>query len=190
MGVVNAIPFDNRLNDRMNGSFFLKGSATEDQYPRLSATIAVASPDYFKGLGVRVLEGRSFTELDTAQASPVVIISQSAAAALWPDQDPLGRQLQWRRGAATEPWLTVVGVVGDIRYELTEPTVYQVYFPYRQQGMDPGHFIVRTAGDPAQLLEAVRATISSVDPETAVSVQTMQEFATTRSGSGASRDLL
>jgi putative ABC transport system permease protein len=176
VGVANAIPLDNRLNDRLNGSFFLKGD-TEGQHPRLSATIAVASPDYFEALGMKIIEGRNFNELDTTQAPPVVIISQGAAAALWPGQDPLGREIQWRRGTGAEPWLRVIGVVSDIRYDLARSSAYQVYFPYRQQRMDPGHFVIRTLGDPGQLLEAVRKVIASVDPETAVSVQTMQEFA-------------
>ena len=177
VGVANAIPFDNRLNDRLNGSFVLKGNADQDQHPRLSATIAVASPDYFEALGAKIVEGRNFNELDTTQTAPVIIVSQSAATALFPGQDPLGRETQWRRGAGAEPWLKVVGIVSDIRYELAEPTSYQVYFPYRQQGMDPGHFVVRTAGDPRQLLQTTRSTIASIDPETAVSVQTMQDLA-------------
>jgi putative ABC transport system permease protein len=177
VGATNQLPFDDHLNDRMYGPIFVRGQSDADQRPRLSATLAVASPRYLEALGARIVEGRDFTELDTTQASSVVIISQSAAAALWPGQNPLGRELQWRRGAAVDPWLTVIGVASDIRYELIEPTSYQVYFPYRQQGIDPGHFVVRTQGDPAQLSQAVRATISSVDREIAVSVQTMQELA-------------
>jgi putative ABC transport system permease protein len=177
VGATNQLPFDDHLNDRVYGPIFIRGASDGEQRPRLSATLAVASPRYLEALGARIIEGRDFTDLDTSQASSVVIISQSAAAGLWPGQDPLGRELQWRRGAAVDPWMTVIGVTSDIRYELVEKTSFQVYFPYRQQGLDPGHFVVRTQGDPARLLQAVRITISSVDREVAVSVQTMQELA-------------
>jgi putative ABC transport system permease protein len=76
----------------------------------------LVSPEYFRVLGVPVLRGRAFTGADAAGAPPVVVINQTMAESLFPGEDPLGRRLQLGDPDPTSPWITIVGVVGDVRY--------------------------------------------------------------------------
>src|SRR6185312_1794067 len=84
--------------------------------------------DYFRTMGVRLVEGRDFTEGDGPNAPPVVIINQSMAKKLWPDRDALGQRVI----QGNDP-MTVVGVVADVRHtSLEAPFTGEVYFPMRQ----------------------------------------------------------
>jgi hypothetical protein len=77
--------------------------------------VRAAPPAYFKNMGQPLLRGREFLETDRADAPLVCIISESLARRFWPNQDPIGRRLKWGRLDGPRPWLTVVGVVGDMK---------------------------------------------------------------------------
>jgi hypothetical protein len=129
---------------------------------------------YFQTMRTRLLRGRSFGPADTALSPNVVIVSESAAARLWPGQDPVGRQIvvatQRAPGTREEPrWQTVVGVVEDVRYRgLTDPRL-DVYLPALQSTMEVKHVVVRTIGDPLPLVVGVRAIARELDPHAQVS---------------------
>jgi predicted permease len=149
------------------------------QNPR--ANLESVTDGYFRTMRTRLLKGRSFDRGDTALASNVVIVSQSAAARLWPGQDPIGRQIvvatQRAPGTREQPrWQTVVGVVEDIRYRgLTDPRL-DVYLPALQSTMRVKHLLVRATGDPLPLAAGVRAIARELDPDAHVSgVTTMRD---------------
>jgi putative ABC transport system permease protein len=123
----------------------------------------VASPTYFATMEIPLRRGRVFTGGDREGAPRVLVVSEGTARALWPEDDAVGKRL--RLGEQPE-WWTVIGVVADTRYrEFTtpRPTVYfplaQLPFPY-----PPTMLIVRTRGDPASLVPALRRAVAGVDP--------------------------
>ena len=140
----------------------------------------VATPDYFRAMDIRLLRGRLFSERDTGAAPPVVIVSESLAAQLWPGQDPLGRRLLTHGAPGDEKrpgWQTVVGVVEDARYREVERARFDIYLPYRQAADALNHFVVRVAGDPLAAVAPIKASLAALDPGlTMESVTTMEEI--------------
>jgi putative ABC transport system permease protein len=123
-----------------------------------------ASDGFIRAMGMRLVAGRGFEASDRLGAAPVAIVDEELARRTWPNTSPLGRRLKIL--GPPDQWVTVVGVVGDVRQlTLKEPPVAQIYLPMAQQ---PGIFasvVARTSGDPMALAKAVRAAIWTVDPE-------------------------
>jgi predicted permease len=135
--------------------------------------------DYLQTLGVPLLRGRYFTEQDTPGSTPALIVSESLAKRYWPNQDPIGRRLKTGPPESKDPWLTIVGVVGDVKQgALDAPTMQHTYESYEQRGL-PGNSVnvaVRAAGDPASLASALRAAVWGLDRQLAVAeVRTMDQ---------------
>jgi predicted permease len=127
-------------------------------------------------LRVPLLEGRTFSDGDGADAPPVVLVNAAMVRRYWPDRSPLGARL--RQG--DDPpgtWRTVIGVVGDIRNDdADQPPLPYVYVPLPQRPHRTMTLTVRTAGDPAALAEPLRRAVASFDPDQALyDVRTMQE---------------
>ena len=122
------------------------------------------SPDYFRVMGVPLLRGRLFAEQDSAHSPRVAIINATMAGRFWKDRDPVGRGFKFSFQKLTDPWITVVGVVGDMRRDdLTKAPVSQVFLPLSQhpaRGMD---LVVRTSSDPLKLANDMRGALRSVD---------------------------
>ena len=137
----------------------------------------VATPDYFRAMDIRLLQGRLFDERDTVKSPLVVIVGQSLAARLWPGQDPIGRRMLTEAQEGKEPpWQTVVGVVEDARYREVETPRFDLYLPYRQAPNPVEHFMVRLSGDPRAAVPALRSAVAALDPEARVDgISTMEE---------------
>jgi putative ABC transport system permease protein len=124
----------------------------------------VVGPEYFRTLRIPLMQGRDFTEQDRADALQVAIINETMALRYWHGQDPLGKRI--RRGRR---WITIVGVVNDIKFHsMNENPEAFLYFPLSQEGGTDTNVLVRTAGDPAALLPAVRHEILALDPHVTV----------------------
>jgi putative ABC transport system permease protein len=130
------------------------------------------SSDYFRTLRIPLLRGRVFSAGDKLGATPVCIISERLAAALWPSEDPIGRRLALGGpGSSPEPddWVTVVGVVGDVRHQALEreagPDIYKSSLQLAWKQM---HFVVRARGNPMALVPAIRREIAASAPEVGV----------------------
>jgi putative ABC transport system permease protein len=135
--------------------------------------------DYFHALGVPLLRGRAFTEADGAGAPEVMIINRTMAETLFPGEDPIGRRIQLGDPDPDSPWVTIVGVVGDVKYtgldKAPEPTMYT---PYEQNLWWPTmYLLLRSSVDPAGLAQAVRAQVAGLDPLLPMSrVRTMDDL--------------
>lgn len=93
----------------------------------------VISPEYFRTMGIRLLRGRSFTEHDNSGAPGVVIVSESVARQLWPAGDAIGKRISLEDRPKPEDWLTIVGVVADVRQQgLKDKESAVIYLPYQQ----------------------------------------------------------
>jgi len=127
------------------------------------ADVRVASPRLFDTLGIGMLRGRGFTELDHEDAAPVVVINETLARREWEGRDPLGAQVSADNG---QTWAMVVGVIGDTKtFGLERDAVAQVYRPLRQAGGINGRVLVRMNGDPSQATAIIRDAVRSLDPD-------------------------
>jgi predicted permease len=134
--------------------------------------------DYFAAMQIPLLKGRAFTEHDTRDTPRVVVVDDRMAAALWPNDDPIGKRL--RRGGMdadpNAPWLTVVGVAGRVKqYTLDETdSRMAMYHPHTQTAARAMNVVVRTAADPAALSSAATGAVRVLDPDVPVyNVKTM-----------------
>jgi predicted permease len=127
-------------------------------------TLGSISPEYFATLGVPLVQGRDFAPADGPGAPLVVIVNETLARRLWPDQDPVGRRL--RLYGREEPLREVIGVAKDGKYdELTERPRSFLYFPERQHAdLSDISLVVRTTGDPRPLAGALTAAVHELDP--------------------------
>jgi putative ABC transport system permease protein len=130
------------------------------------------SAGYLQAIRMPLLRGRYFTDADRAGAQPVAIVNDAMARRGWPGQDPIGRRFRTTDDTSS-PWLTVVGVVGDVRQMgLDRPPALEMYVPYRQFTLQPWFAprdLVVRAADPLTLVTAVTREIHAVDPTLAVS---------------------
>lgn len=140
------------------------------------------SGDYFQAMGIPLLRGRFFEEHDGPTAPPVVIVNETLARRYWPGEDAVGKRVKgWDprgpNGGKNDDWLTVVGVVKDIRGGGRERKPFaQMYEAQAQRGEVINLFVVRTAHDPAQATSGLRAAIHDANPNVGVAgVNTMEE---------------
>jgi len=124
------------------------------------------TPNFYRALRIPLLKGRLLSAQDGPAAPLVIVISQSLAHRIWPNQDPLGKRIKFGRAESSEPWKSIEGVVGDIAQSpfdrVPEPTAY---LPFAQLPMASSALVVRTSGDPIALAAAARAVIRSVDAD-------------------------
>jgi putative ABC transport system permease protein len=127
---------------------------------------------YFETAGIPLQRGRFFSDQDRADSPPVAIINEAMARAYWPGEDPIGKRFRFP-GTRVEPWITVVGVTGDMhRQGLEKQVAPQVFRPNAQQTDDMLEVIVRTSVDSPAIAAAVQGEIQSID-------KTVAKFAVT-----------
>jgi len=140
----------------------------------------VVSGDVLNAMGVTLIQGRYFSSQDGPDTPPVVLIDQSMARRYWPNQDPVGQRLKgWdprghcRPAGCKDEWVTVIGVVADLRRRGRErQPIADIFQWYRQNlpgGGLPGDFVVRTTVEPEQLAASVRRAIHEVDDTAVIS---------------------
>jgi putative ABC transport system permease protein len=153
-----------------------------------SVDFRAVSPGYFRAMSIPVLAGREVEWSDTSASPPSIVISETMARTFWPGQSALGKRVGLGRPEDHPPWLTVVGVVGDVRqFDLVHAPRPAMYFPAsqdQQTGETLRDWTVRTAGDPGSLSSAVRETVWALDSTLAVArVRTMGRVRSTATAS-------
>ena len=127
---------------------------------------SLVSEGYFRAMGIELKRGRAFTGEDREGATPVIAINETMARAFWPDSDAIGKRIMW--GGWRDAWLTVVGVVADVKISSleaeTKPTIYMSMFQYPLARPNTV-YMARTWGDTSFLASAMRAEIRAVDSE-------------------------
>ncbi|HTL43253.1 MAG TPA: ABC transporter permease [Vicinamibacterales bacterium] len=134
----------------------------------------VVMPGFFSAMGIRILEGRDVALTDTRNSQGVVLVNETLARQQWPAHSPIGKRV---RISAEEPWLTVVGVTSDIRHlGPAVPPRPEIYQPASQRSFPFMAFVVRTAGDPYQMVPSIRHAVAELDPTLAIAdVKTMDD---------------
>jgi predicted permease len=189
-GTVTALPYAGSTN---SFGYSVESEVAGDQ--TVSIISQQASPDFFRALGIPLITGREFNERDVDGAPPVVIVSDSMAKRYWPDQDPIGRRIKWGNKQFGSPWMSVVGVVGEVRQRgldtAPKPTLYvpslQLGDPIKMQvgvtlrdlmtnDARSIELVARSASDPAGLANAIRSAVWAVDPNQPVTrMKTMEQ---------------
>jgi putative ABC transport system permease protein len=144
--------------------FTIEGRDREEQqaYPFLN--YEAVTPGYFEASGLRVVRGREFTRADGPGAARVVILGEAVARRFWPGGDAVGKRIKWGGPDGPAPWLEVVGVAEDSRSRGLERVTLDAYVPYEQSPWPLNHLVLRTRGDPAALVAALRREASAVAP--------------------------
>ena len=136
------------------------------------------SPGYFETIGIPLRAGRYLDNRDDENSLWVMLVNETFATKYWPQESAIGKRVKFADDA---PWITIVGVVADVRQMgMDQPVKQEMYLPFRQvQGFHffkPRDLVIRTEGDPMQLVAAVRREIHAVDPNQPVSnVATLDE---------------
>jgi predicted permease len=134
----------------------------------LIPNLRIISKGYIGALRMKLIEGRLFEQGDGLERPLVALINQTMARNYWPGENSVGRRFKFGNYSEKSPWISVVGIVGDVHQAgLDLPARAEMYLPYQQQdiGYDPEYLAVRTSGDPMALTETVRQQIWSVDKE-------------------------
>jgi predicted permease len=187
VGGINDLPLE---GPNWNGGYILLDRADQafnpDDRSRLSgepsrtgvAQFLVASPDYFRAIGIPLIRGRVFDARDTRDAPHVALISASLAEARWPDQDPLGRLIYFGGMDGDLRPFTIVGIVGDIEEfgigTTPEPTFYADQ-RQRPRRANEFHVVIQGGADVAAMTAAAREVASELDPRVPVAFRTLQQ---------------
>jgi putative ABC transport system permease protein len=157
-----SVPFNDSSS---SGAISLEGRPTQDGEIRL-AQYQHVNDAWFKVFHIPLREGRILDDRDGLEATRVAVVSERLAQQSWPGESPLGRRVKLGRDNSESPWLTVVGVVGDIRYNWLEPAPSPaIYLPYRQASRQIMQFALRVGANPLAAAESARADVAAVDPD-------------------------
>ena len=127
---------------------------------RPAAFVYITSPAYFRTMGIRLQDGRDFTDADTADNATVAIVSDSLARVLYPGQSAVGRDITFGSNEAR-----IIGTVSDVRQTSLETGgAQQIYFPYAQRSTGSADLIVRSKLSTATIVPAIRRTLAEIDP--------------------------
>ncbi len=180
----SAVTFLPLTQVRGSKGFSIEGRAPFSPGQIPMADYDVVTPGYFQTMRIPLIEGRDFSWDDHSQTRRVIVINESMARTFWPHEDPLNKRIKEGQLDDPAPWLTVVGVAGDIRQfnVSTEPRP-AMYFPVTQFKDARGvlrDWVVRSSGDSPALAAAVRSVIWSLDKDLPISrVRSMQQVRST-----------
>ena len=167
VGSSTSLPPD---QNSMTDNFVAEGQQIRPNQSAPVAPLVFVDENYFTTLGVPLVAGRFFDERDLPGGPPVVIVNETLARRYFPGGNAVGRRL--KEGGAerpNNPWMEIVGVVGDVKYSgLNAPPEPAFYLPDRQQPLIRRFVIVRTAADPRSALNSIRAAVSALDRDVPV----------------------
>ncbi|MDE3153878.1 MAG: ABC transporter permease [Acidobacteriota bacterium] len=150
----------------MSGSNYSRGFEIEGRpraLPDEESSVAwrTVTPGYFATMGIPLVKGRAFEAQDGPDTLKVAIINTAMARRYWPNADPLGQHIRF---GSDGPWLTIVGIVGSVRFGgLDADEKIELYQPFQQAPLPDMTLVARTAGDPLAISAALRAQVSSLD---------------------------
>ena len=153
--------------DQERQGFTIPGQLSPTGKPIILIDFNAVGSDYFKTMGIAVLQGRGILETDDARSRPVVVINETMAKRYWPSGNAVGQSITMVGGGGIQ--LEVVGVVRDIKYYSLDETARSYVYASAWQGPVQSPIVhVRTAGDPIQFVALLKRAISAVDPRVAV----------------------
>ena len=181
VGAGTEVPYsalEPRGEERNAQQFTIKGQDEREALHNAPTEFASIGPGFFETLQIPLIEGRIFNELDDLSQPVRLIINRRMAETLWPGQSAIDRQLRWGANG-TNPWMTVIGVVENVKYHpLERGPGFETYFFYRQIPSPQMQAIVRLRGSPQAMVSRIRSAIRGADSSIAiVHVKTMDSLA-------------
>lgn len=160
------------------GGFSIEGRVATSETDDLVADRRMISPEYFNALGIPLLRGRGFADRDDQTSTGVVVVSESWARRYLPGEDPIGKRIKLGGRNSARPWLSIVGIAGDVRDIALESDARPcVYIPYPQFPSSGMTLVVRAAFDPKLLISGIRDEVWAVDQDQPVTdVKTMDQY--------------
>jgi predicted permease len=164
---------------------FERGFAVEGHAPISNAEADTVyyqeiGPNYFHTMGIPIIRGRDFSKYDSLSASGVVMVSESFARRYWPGRDPVGKRIRYGGADSSNPWLQVIGVVGNVKYNSlrqdpeAEPVIYGALL--QSEVIINMSLVVRTRNSPEAMLGPLREEMQRIDPAIPVyNVATLNE---------------
>ncbi|HWQ31519.1 MAG TPA: ABC transporter permease [Blastocatellia bacterium] len=172
-GMVNYIPLG---QSNSSNSYLVEGIPDPPPGQDFIGRYRVCTPDYFRAMGIRLIKGRVFTEADTADSQPVVIVNEALERKFWPGGSALGKHLRNSGPIERNPWLLIVGVVADVKHEMDQPVTPEFYVPHTQDAWATMVIVARTQTEPLALAQAVRHEVQTLDRDQPVSdIRTMTQ---------------
>lgn len=158
--------------DSMTFDTFLNAPASQKGH----ANYVVTDGDYFSALAIPLLKGRLFDSGDRQETRPAAVVSAGFSTQSWPNENPIGKNVEFGNMDGDPHSFVVVGVVGDVHDDglvsPAFPTLYS-YYPQRRRSNWPLSLVVRTSGDPAPVIAAVRHVVRELRPDVAVRARLM-----------------
>ncbi len=185
-GAVDVLPLS---GNNASSGVTIENRPTAGTSERPNADVRIASDGYLSAMNIRLIRGRWFDARDDRTAPPVAIVNETMAARFWPGEDTLGRRFKRGRSDVQSPWITVVGIVSDVRHRGLDADIRQAfYIPLAQDPQPQMAFVVRGAVAPATIERDARRVLHELDPNLAVfGVQSMSAVV---AGTFGSRTLL
>jgi putative ABC transport system permease protein len=144
--------------------FSIEGRPLTQRGEARSAIVETTTPNYFNTMNIALRDGRLLGDTDGVESPKVAVISESLARRYFPRENPLGHRIKAGKADAEGGWMTVVGVVNDVRYSwIVKEDVPTIYRSFRQSPPSYTTVVLRTAGDPLKFVSAARAEIAAVD---------------------------
>jgi len=176
VGLIQARPYAEGAAGR---AFIIDGKPLPGPEDLPFARVDVANQEAFDLLHLPVMRGRGFDRTDSLDGLPVALVNEDMVQRYWDGEDPIGSRVRFGGLDSTEPWRTVVGVVGNVfSGDLQNPSFAMAVLPLQQNPRRSLGVLVRTAGDPAAVAPAARQAVGEIDPDQPLGdVRTLERIA-------------
>ena len=173
-GMINFLPLYGGLGSATG--FKIEGRPEPPPGQEPGTDVRVVNAGYFQTLGISILRGRNFSDLEQHEAKRVILINEALARKHFPNEDPIGKRLDVQMFENPTP-TEIIGVVGNVRYDsLIDEAPPAVYFPHPELAYPFMTLVIRTDGEPTAIAPAVQREIRAIDPNQPVSdVRTMDQ---------------
>jgi putative ABC transport system permease protein len=164
VGIADNLPASNVGNDRT--PFTIEGRPVPKVTETPSADRESISAEFLRTMRIPLVQGRFLSDRDDRTARLVAVISQSMAERFWPAESPVGQRLKLGDLKSVAPWVTIVGIVGDVKQNWWDPNPHPIiYLPYQQAPQRGMNIVVRSFADSMSTIAALRAQVQSIDPQ-------------------------
>jgi len=158
-----------------SSNFSIEGRPQPPPTEQVEVPIDIVNQSFFKVMEIPLVRGRSFEERDGPDAPPVIIINETMARRFWPGEDAIGKRMKFASPDSDDPWIEIIGIVGDVRRTGFDAEVRpETFLPHAQAPSRGLMMVIRADSDPSQLASSFRAAVREIDSDQPVfEVRTM-----------------